>query len=170
MIIREIQPTDIDAYRAHRMEMLRDSPDAFLTTAEQQAMRPREFDLKRITDNVNSADSYLIGGWKDDLLVASMGVFRSTAPKRRHICQIAAVYVTPSQRGQGIGGRLFDMLVDHATNEMNGIEIIHLGVASHNAPAIALYRSRGFERYGTERHAMKWQGSYVDEDLMAKHL
>ena len=170
MIIREILPADIDAYRAHRMEMLRDSPDAFLTTVEQQAMRPREFDLKRIRDNVNSADAYLIGGWQDDFLIGSMGVFRNTAPKRRHICQIAAVYVTPSARGQGIGGRLFDSLVDHAINEMDGIEIIQLGVASHNEPAIALYQSRGFERYGTERRAMKWQGRYVDEDLMAKYL
>jgi RimJ/RimL family protein N-acetyltransferase len=46
------------------------------------------------------------------------------------------------------------------------VEDLTLSVASHNEPAIGLYRRFGFTEYGHDRRALKVGGDYVDELLM----
>jgi hypothetical protein len=66
-----------------------------------------------------------------------------------------------------------DVLVGMATffreaglKEMPSLEQILLAVATCQAAARALYRSFGFETYGTEPNALKMDGRYIDEDFM----
>ena len=54
--------------------------------------------------------------------------------------------------------------------EMDGLEQVNLCVVSNNERAKKLYQSVGFEIYGTERNALKYNDRYFDEDLMALHL
>ncbi len=166
MKIREIVVEDVDIYRAHRIEMLNDSPDAFLTTPDEYALRPREFELRRLRDNNLSDNVLFIGAFEGDTLLGSMGIVRQIRPKKRHIATIVAVYVTPSAREKGIGGKLLDKLIKHARKEMPGIELLQLGVSSDNEAALALYGSRGFVRYGTEPRAMRDGDRYINEDHM----
>ena len=63
---------------------------------------------------------------------------------------------------------LLASLVGHATRE--DIVVLRLSVNTGNAPAIALYRSAGFEVYGTERAALRVDGVLVDEHLMERYL
>ncbi len=170
VIEREIQVTDVDQFVALRLAMLRESPDAFLSTAEMYEMRTIAQHEQRIAADVASDDVLFIGGWNDEELVSSMGLVRSDRIKRRHIATVVAVFVLPTARGRGVGGHLLDTLIEHATLNMRAIEQLQLSVASNNTAAIALYHSRGFERYGVERQATKWRGRYVDLDLMAKFL
>jgi hypothetical protein len=50
------------------------------------------------------------------------------------------------------------------------VEQVQLGVVSENQPALRLYASLGFVEYGVERDALKEDGRYFDEVLMAKSL
>lgn len=52
-------------------------------------------------------------------------------------------------RGRGIGGRLLDALI--ACGRQAGLERILLEVRPSNAPAIALYHSRGFATLGRRK-------------------
>jgi mycothiol synthase len=58
------------------------------------------------------------------------------------------VGVHPDRQGDGLGSRLFDAGLMRM-REL-GIRIAHLYVEGDNAPALRLYRSRGFERDGVD--------------------
>jgi ribosomal protein S18 acetylase RimI-like enzyme len=61
---------------------------------------------------------------------------------------IQTIEVTPSQRGQGIGGELLRRVEDSA--EAAGAGKIWLHVDAKNSAAIRLYEGRGYERQGRE--------------------
>jgi ribosomal-protein-alanine N-acetyltransferase len=63
--------------------------------------------------------------------------------------ELANIAVEPGARGQGIGGRLLDHLVDVARER--GVHRLFLEVRESNEAAHRLYDSRGFRRIGTRR-------------------
>ena len=50
------------------------------------------------------------------------------------------------------------------------VELIHLTVVADNAVARRLYEACGFAAYGVEARALKVDGRYLDEVLMARML
>ena len=50
------------------------------------------------------------------------------------------------------------------------MEIVQLSVVSDNEQARRLYFRLGFVEFGVERHALKQDGGYYNEVLMAKDL
>jgi RimJ/RimL family protein N-acetyltransferase len=46
------------------------------------------------------------------------------------------------------------------------VVILKLGVMANNEPAIRCYKRCGFNVYGTEPHALFYDGHYYDEFLM----
>ncbi|MFL0554040.1 N-acetyltransferase family protein [Paenibacillus barengoltzii] len=82
---------------------------------------------------------------------------------------VFGLYVTPEMRGKGIGLALMEELIARA-KRMEGLEQLNLTVVSTNDSARRLYASLGFQLYGTERRALKWDGAYFDEDYMALRL
>ncbi|MEI2598370.1 GNAT family protein, partial [Acinetobacter pittii] len=50
------------------------------------------------------------------------------------------------------------------------VELVQLVVVKGNEPALRLYQSMGFVEYGLETHALKIDGRYYDDILMAKDL
>ncbi len=77
------------------------------------------------------------------------------------------MYVQPGSRKAGVGRRLVETIIDFARKR---VELIQLAVVSDNEQARRLYASLGFLEYGIERNALKQDGRYYDEVLMAKDL
>jgi ribosomal protein S18 acetylase RimI-like enzyme len=77
------------------------------------------------------------------------------------------MYVRPNVRSGGIGRRLAEAIIDLARQR---VELIQLMVVSDNDQARRLYASLGFFEYGIEKKALKQDGRYYDEVLMAKYL
>ena len=50
------------------------------------------------------------------------------------------------------------------------VELVQLTVVRDNEQARHLYASLGFREYGVEKNALKQDGRYYDEVLMAKDL
>ena len=73
--------------------------------------------------------------------------------------------MTAAQRGKGIGRALVAALLEKARQDPS-LEQILLAVATGQTAARQLYRSFGFETYGTEPNALKVGSAYVDEDYM----
>jgi len=67
----------------------------------------------------------------------------------------------------GIGRRLIEAIIDLARHR---VELIQLTVVRDNEQARRLYASLGFLDYGLEKNALKQDGRYYDEVLMAKNL
>ncbi|WGR91601.1 GNAT family N-acetyltransferase [Bradyrhizobium sp. ISRA443] len=104
--------------------------------------------------------------WGSDL-VGTLGFLTADGPKRQHKGMPVGMYVRPAARRSGVGRRLVDAALDLAAQS---VELIQLSVVKGNEPALRLYQSAGFVEYGLERHALKIDGRYYDDILMAKDL
>ena len=157
---------DLDRYRRLRLEALRTEPTAFGSSYEVEASAKADKYRDRLT---GSPENYVLGAWQGEQLIGIGGFVRETAPKRQHIGSIWGVYVTQSLRGRGLGRRLLATMVERA-RDLPGLEHVLLSVTSENAAALALYRSLGFEAWGTEPAALKVDGVDYDETHMLLRL
>ena len=70
--------------------------------------------------------------------------------------------------GQGVGQQLLEALENWAREQQ--LHRLELSVMEHNHRAISLYRKCGFQSEGIKRHAIKINGQFINEYLMAKLL
>jgi ribosomal protein S18 acetylase RimI-like enzyme len=168
MQIRPLAEDDAEAWRALRLRMLREHPDAFGSAYEEQAPWPLERFAARLR-NANTPDNVLLGAFVGGALVGSAALGREEGAKERHKAGVYSVYVAPEVRGRGVGRALLADLIARAS-AADGLELLRLAVTTHNTAARSLYASLGFETYGLERHALKLGDRYADEELMVLWL
>lgn len=159
MDIRQLQETDTETYRRLRLEALCDSPESFGSSYEEE----REYPLQLFKDRLKN--SCTLGAFLDAELVGMVTLMQETRNKTSHKANIYAMYVTPSQRGQGLGKKLMLEAIKQART-IKEIEQIHLTVVSSNEAARQLYLSLGFVIYGKEKHALKIDNVYFEEEHM----
>jgi RimJ/RimL family protein N-acetyltransferase len=89
-------------------------------------------------------------------------------PEKRHTCEFG-MSVLKEFRNQGLGSILIDRVTDWALSK--SVERLELCLFSHNAPAIALYRKKGFVEEGRRIAQIQLtNGKRVDMILMAKQI
>lgn len=159
--IRRLAPVDAAMYRDIRLEGLRCNPEAFGSTFEAENARPLTFFADRI------GGSQTFGAFHGSELVAVAGLLIHEGQKEAHKGLLVGMYVRPSARRAGVGRRLVETIVEFALQQ---VELIQLAVVSDNEQARRLYERLGFVEYGIERKALKQNGRYYDEVLMAKDL
>ena len=159
--IRMLGPEDAVLFRDIRLEALRLSPEAFGSTYEIEAARPPEFLAERL------AGSTVFGGFDGETLLGIAGFKQEQGLKDRHKAMLWGMYVRPAARGLKLGARLVAAVLDHARGR---VELVQLAVVADNDSARRLYLAAGFVEYGLERHALKYEGRYWDEILMAAAL
>ena len=83
--------------------------------------------------------------WVADLdgKVVGMVALIQTDSHNPQVASLQRMYVVPSCKGMGIGKKLLNELIAHATTQ--GIEKIVLYTTSTQIPAIQLYKKQGFE-------------------------
>lgn len=161
-MIRPLTKADAAAFRALRLEGLREASEAFSAAYEDEVVRSDEEFAARIPDVPPSA---IFGAFQDEILVAMTGLLVHAGRKERHKGMVWGVYVSTAGRGQGLAKRLMQAVIEHARTA-DGLEILQLGVGVYNEPARALYGAMGFEVYGVERHALRLgPEEYIDEEL-----
>jgi ribosomal protein S18 acetylase RimI-like enzyme len=95
------------------------------------------------------------------------GLLIRQGQKEAHKGRLVGIYVRPSARKAGVGRRLVETIVEFARQR---VELIQLSVVSDNEQARRLYERLGFLEYGIEKKALKQDGRYYDEVLMAEDL
>lgn len=88
-------------------------------------------------------------------------------PRMSHSGSVGICIDVPYQ-GKGVGKALMSHMLDVADNWLM-LTRVELTVFTDNQPAIALYEKMGFVQEGTKRYAVKRQGKYADEYLMARY-
>ncbi|WP_166243119.1 GNAT family N-acetyltransferase [Paenibacillus turpanensis] len=167
MNIRVLQEHDAEAYQALRLAGLQCDPDAFGSTYEREAA----FSLETVVDRIRpTEDKFVLGAFMDDGSLAGIVTFvRESGMKMKHKGNVYGMYVSAQARGAGVGKALLLALIKMSRN-YEGLEQLNLTVTSTNEAAKRLYQSVGFESYGIERRALKFNDVYFDEDLMVYRL
>jgi RimJ/RimL family protein N-acetyltransferase len=159
--IRALLPGDAVAYRAIRLDAMKRNPEAFGSTYEVEAERPLAWFAER------QGGAEIFGAFHAGELLGIAGYVPQQGAKTAHKAMLVGMYVHPGARNLGIGRRLAEAVIDHARPR---IELLQLSVVSENEPARRLYARLGFTEYGLEKNALKQDGRYYDEVLMAKPL
>jgi RimJ/RimL family protein N-acetyltransferase len=165
--IRKLTPEDCAAYRSCRLDALRDSPNSFASSYEEEAQMSDEAIRARFA--AHPPESAVFGAFDGERIIGLTGIFREERKKRSHKMYIVSVFVQPEYRGQKIGSRLVETAIAHA-RDVDGVERIDLALESTNAAAKSLYASFGFQSWGTEPSFAKVDGIDYDEEHMSLKL
>ena len=157
MLVRQLKTADAASFRALRLAVLKDHPDAFGPSLEEESEQPLSFFVFK------QKTAYEIGCETDSALVGIAGFSRGERLKTRHRGTLWGMYAAPESRGHGFGAALVQQIIGHAKST---VEELNLTVAAHNQSAIKLYERMGFVRIGLDPHALKIAGAYVDEVSM----
>lgn len=167
MDIRALTRADVAAFQKIRRDRLEMEPRSFAESLAEHDSTSIEVTARRLESS--SPDNFVIGAFAEGQLVGMAGFARNLREKSRHKGLIWGVYVQPTWRNQGVARAMLAELIQRVrANE--GVEKIILTVSSDQTPAKRLYSSLGFEAFGQEKHALKVDGRYVDEDHMVLWL
>lgn len=159
--IRLLTPDDVSAYRELRLKALRDHPDAFGASVEDETARSPETTARRLGAGPANC---LFGAFVGAELVGTAGfVIPDGSAKSRHKGLLVGVYVSPDHRGSALGRALVQRVIDHARGH---VMLLQAAVGAANTPALRLYDSLGFRQYGLEEKALLVGDTYVDEVLI----
>ncbi|QNF30251.1 GNAT family N-acetyltransferase [Metabacillus elymi] len=163
MKIRNLSESDAQLYQNLRLSAFKINPRAFGSTYEREV----RFSIKTIEERLKpTKDKFVLGAFDENGSLVGMVTFiRENNLKTNHKGNVFGMFVAQESRLQGIGKSLVLELIRKARN-CDGLEQINLTVVSDNDSAKKLYESVGFEVYGLERNALKYNGRYFDEDLM----
>ena len=166
MSIRKLTRADAVAFREVRLRALREHPEAFTSSYEEDVAKPLENSVQRIDA---TSGNVFWGAFVDGELRGMIGLVRETRAKSRHSGDVVAMYVAPEWGRRGIGRDLLQHLIDHARDEF-ALEQLVLTVTRGNASASELYRAAGFTTFGLEPRAIKVGGEYFDKEHMILFL
>lgn len=150
MLVRMLGPADATLYRALRLRALREHPDAFTSSYEQDRDQPLEAASQRL------ASHPFWGAYRHAELYGFVGLERELRPKNRHKATVMGMYVAPEAGGQGVARALLAALVAHA--RANGLASLVLTVTEGNERAQRLYAQAGFRSFGIEPDAIRVAG------------
>lgn len=81
---------------------------------------------------------------------------------------VFGISIAKQFRGEGIGSKLMELVIDEAKKNLTGLEIITLGVFSNNSLAKEMYKKFGFVEYGSLPKGVKLENGYADHVFMYK--
>jgi ribosomal protein S18 acetylase RimI-like enzyme len=135
--VRPIKPGEWQLYRDTRLYALRDSPDAFASTYEEEALRADQSWKARIISAFSSNhDHALFALNRNEICGLAWGKLSADT------ADIFQMWVNPNSRGLGAGRALLDELLAWA--KICGALRIRLGVTAADTPAMHLYKAFGF--------------------------
>jgi GNAT superfamily N-acetyltransferase len=138
--VHRVTPADAARMRALRLEMLADSPLAFLETLAQAAARPHEDYRRRIIQASTGRELAQFVADPGGRLVGHAG--GTVLPEEPGVTVVFAVYITPARRGS----RVLDDLVEAVAewSRTVGRPELMLEVVVGNDRAVRAYQRLGF--------------------------
>jgi ribosomal protein S18 acetylase RimI-like enzyme len=163
MDVFPLSPSDAAALRTLRLRALRDHPEAFSSSVEEE----EKISVAEVTERIRkeTPENCTFGVFVNNMLAGIVHVARYTRTKVKHKAHIGGMYIVPEARGRGAGRALLDAAVTHARG-LGGVEELVLAVTVGNESARRLYESVGFVRYAIEPHFIRVGAIYYDIEWM----
>jgi RimJ/RimL family protein N-acetyltransferase len=165
MEIRPLTANDASIYRELRLQSLREHPEAFGASFEEEQALTEE----QVAQQLSGDSAFVFGVFMAAQLVGIVSLFRYQRAKTRHKAILGGMYVVPAARAQGVGKALLAYVVAQA-RALDGLEDLTLAVTVGNAGARALYLAAGFVPYGVEARYIKLDDRYYDIEWMILRL
>ena len=166
--VRPLTPADVAAYRALRLRGLAEHPEAFTSSADEEAARPDDKLARRLAGDPARPHDAVFGAYVDGALAGLCGVEVDMRAKVRHKGHVFGLYVPAERAGAGLGRALIVRVVAHARER--GLAQLVLTVTADNHAARRVYERAGFVIVGREPHAIRVGGASHDKLLMVLFL
>ena len=163
IVVRKLHPHESTIYREIRLACLKNVPEFFGSTYEEEILNPK-FMFETYIEN-GSADHVMFGAFDDERLIGITGFNRMARKRASHRGELVQVYVDSSYRGQNIGEKLLRHALDYAFT-LDGIEQVQLSVIACNQTTIRLYEKLGFKTFGVQSNYFKVGETYMDQRFM----
>ncbi len=157
MEVRRVRIGEAPAFRALRLQALRDHPADFGSDYETTVTRPLAFFVGQLADNV------VMGAFEGGELVGIVGLLFNSNVKERHRAYLWGVYVAPSGRRGAVARPL---MAEALRVAFGRVEQVELNVRVGNGPAQALYAGLGFVGCGGLPGVHKVDGVLYDDEMM----
>jgi ribosomal protein S18 acetylase RimI-like enzyme len=167
--IRALGPGDVARYHALRQRGLAEHPEAFTSSAEEEAALAADKLAARVARSPERPHDVVLGAFEGDALVGICGMRVDMRAKARHRGHVFGMYVPREQCGRGIGSALVAALVAHA-RQCDGLDALVLSVTAGNDDAQELYARHGFTPIGREPGAVRVAGRPYDKLTMLRWL
>lgn len=162
--LRQLDSSDALAYRELRLGALRDHPEAFASSYDDELARQESETASRLA----RPDQVTIGAYADGRLVGVASLLRIGSVKEWHKARIVGMCVSPDARGRGIGRAVLDQVIEAAREW--GVTELRLAVTVGNQAARNLYTAAGFTTYGIEPRSLRLDTRFYDVELMSLEL
>jgi len=166
LVIRRLVRDDVPAYHALRQRGLAEHPEAFTSSAEEEAGSMDKAAARLAGD---ASKDVVLGAFEGDRLVGVVGIHVDPRMKARHRGHVYGMYVARECARRGIGARLLDALVAQACASRS-LDALVLTVTAANEAAYGLYERAGFTRFGLEPGAVRVAGRSYDKVHMIRWL
>lgn len=160
--LRRLGPGDWRAFRAIRLEMLKEAPEFFGSTHAEWATKAPD-EIMEWLEKIR-----LWAHVSDGRVLATAGWARVPGAVCSHRASVICVYTTPEARGSGLAGDLLTALEEDA--HAQGVVQLELCVGANNPAARAAYMASGFTLMGTTPRALNYLGTFVDQYEMVKPI
>lgn len=165
-MIRFLGPGDAESFVSLRARSLREEPGSFESSPGDDRMSDPATVRERLAPGSGTA---VAGAFRGRELVGIAGLYREPHHKCAHKAHVWGMFVTPAERGRGLGERLLHLLVLRA-HAMDGVEALQLGVSDEAPGARRLYERAGFVLWGFEPDALRLEGRRVRVACMSRPL
>lgn len=163
--IRLLTPADAAPYRALRQEMLARHPEVFTSSAQEEARQTLDWSVQRLTLRDDKPHDFFFGAFEGTVLVGCVGLSGRYRAKEQHNATVVGMMVRTPWRGQGVGERLLQALLERARS-LDTLYQLDLTVTQGNDSAQRMYERSGFAVFGVHPAAIRVEGRYFSKVLM----
>jgi ribosomal protein S18 acetylase RimI-like enzyme len=168
--IRQLGGADFASYRALRLRGLAEHPEAFTSSAEEEATPEGDARIAaRLGQAAHAPHDAVLGAFDADVLVGAVGLAVDTREKVRHRAHLFGMYVVPERTRCGIGRALLDAAIGRA-RATPGLDGLTLTVTAGNDRALRLYERAAFAVVGRDPDAVRVAGVAHDKLLLYRRL
>lgn len=172
MKIRLLNASDAKVYRDIRLRGLKESPQAFSESYEDEFEKTLPEFAEEIVPIGNPPQQFTLGAISDQGggLLGIVSFRRDTRSKARHKAMLYSMYVLPEARQHGVGHELLEAVIEKAKH-LEGLEQIHLWVLHSHRSAATFYKECGFKSQGPlVKGDLKIGNQYVDAEYLVLRL
>lgn len=141
--------------------------DTFIMMNEKQNLEEEKKFLERAREEIEKGERVQLLVWDGDVLVANTQVTKGKY-RQKHIGTFG-ISVAKEYRGEGIGYKTAEMVIDEAVKRL-GVSIIELEYLEVNEAGKGLYEKLGFAEWGRFPKGIEYKGRLMARVYMSKEI